>query len=299
MSLSRAAPEAPVPRALVLSGGGPVGRAWQWGLAAGCLQAGIDWREAGRIVGTSAGAMVGARLGLGHDPRQSRPVVDTAAGPPGTAAAFGQLALLLAKAVKSATPQAVWQQIGQLALTAPVMDEAASLARPSFAPFLEQPFPDILWATAVGTLDGQLQVWTSADGVSLPLAIASSAALPGVWPPISIGAQRYMDGGVRSMLNADLAAGCRAVIVVSCFDLSTGPTVSTAIRARNQALQAEIAALRASGATVEVVAPDAAFNALTQQGTQMLNSALVPQAYEVGLRQAAAESGRLKAVWSA
>ena len=292
-------PASPVPRALVLSGGGPVGRAWEWGLAAGCLQAGLDWREAGRIIGTSAGAMVGARLGLGHDPTQSRPVIDTAAAPPGTGAAFSQLALLLAKAVKSARPQAVWQQIGQLALTAPVMDEATSLARPGFASLIGQPFPATLWTTAVGTLDGRLQVWTSAAGVCLQHAVASSAALPGVWPPIGIGAQRYMDGGVRSMLNADLATGCRAVIVVSCFDLSTGPEVGTAIRARNQALQAELAALRQSGAAVEVVAPDAAFSALTQKGTQMLNSALVADAYELGLRQAAAESGRLKALWSA
>jgi NTE family protein len=53
----------------------------------------------------------------------------------------------------------------------------------------------------------------------LSVAVTSSSAIPGVWPPITIKGERWIDGGVRSMLNADLATGCDVVIVVSCFAL--------------------------------------------------------------------------------
>ncbi|MEX2393190.1 MAG: hypothetical protein WD826_01800 [Actinomycetota bacterium] len=45
-------------RALVLSGGGPVGIAWELGLSAGLRHHGVDLRLANLIVGTSAGSVV-------------------------------------------------------------------------------------------------------------------------------------------------------------------------------------------------------------------------------------------------
>lgn len=52
-------------RALVLGGGGPVGVAWETGLLAGLAEAGVDVGDADRIVGTSAGSVVGAHLARG------------------------------------------------------------------------------------------------------------------------------------------------------------------------------------------------------------------------------------------
>ena len=49
-------------RALVLGAGGPVGRAWQSGLIAGLIEREIDLGDASLIIGTSAGAVVGAQL---------------------------------------------------------------------------------------------------------------------------------------------------------------------------------------------------------------------------------------------
>ena len=54
----------------------------------------------------------------------------------------------------------------------------------------------------------------------LERALAASTAVPGIWPPITINGERYIDGGVRSMLNADLAIGSDIVIAVSCFPLT-------------------------------------------------------------------------------
>ena len=53
-------------RALVLGGGGPVGVAWEVGLAHGLAAGGIDLSTADYVVGTSAGSIAGALL-LGGD----------------------------------------------------------------------------------------------------------------------------------------------------------------------------------------------------------------------------------------
>ncbi|MFB7463516.1 patatin-like phospholipase family protein [Streptomyces sp. NPDC056224] len=56
------------PRALVLGPGGHVGAAWMAGLAYGLHRDGVDLGEADPIVGTSAGAIVGALLATGQNP---------------------------------------------------------------------------------------------------------------------------------------------------------------------------------------------------------------------------------------
>ncbi len=55
-----------VDRALVLGGGGPVGIAWEAGIAAGLAAEGVRLDAAERIVGTSAGSFVGAQLASGR-----------------------------------------------------------------------------------------------------------------------------------------------------------------------------------------------------------------------------------------
>ena len=57
-------------RALVLGSGGPAGVAWQSGLLAGMAERGLDTSNAEFILGTSAGALVGALLALGRSPAQ-------------------------------------------------------------------------------------------------------------------------------------------------------------------------------------------------------------------------------------
>src|SRR5450755_2476078 len=54
-------------RALVLGGGGAVGISWQAGLLTGLREAGVDLAGAEAIVGTSAGALVGALLSSGRE----------------------------------------------------------------------------------------------------------------------------------------------------------------------------------------------------------------------------------------
>jgi NTE family protein len=67
---------------------------------------------------------------------------------------------------------------------------------------------------AVNAKDGRPVVFDRASGVPLADAVAASCAVPGVWPPVTIGGDRYVDGGVRSHTNADFASACGRVLVV-------------------------------------------------------------------------------------
>jgi NTE family protein len=68
---------------------------------------------------------------------------------------------------------------------------------------------------AVDAESGEVAVFDRGSGVDLTDAVTASCAVPGVWPPVTIGGRRYIDGGVRSGTNADLATGCDLVLVVT------------------------------------------------------------------------------------
>ena len=54
-------------KAIVLGGGGITGIAWESGIIAGLISAGINLAEADTILGTSAGAFVGSALASGYN----------------------------------------------------------------------------------------------------------------------------------------------------------------------------------------------------------------------------------------
>ena len=68
-------------------------------------------------------------------------------------------------------------------------------------------WPDqVLRVTAIDIATGELVVFDGDSGVDLVDAVAASCAVPGAWPPVTIGDRRYMDGGVGSTINLDFAA---------------------------------------------------------------------------------------------
>jgi NTE family protein len=206
-------------RALVLGGGGPVGRAWEIGLVEGFTGQEIDLGSADLIVGTSAGAMVGAWLALKQRLGAPHKIEASASA----AVSSGGMAVLIAAMVRatlSPAPELVRMEIGKMALDAQTVSEEVSLSRPMFAPLVGQAWPNRFRATAVNVRTGQFQVWDSSLGAPWERAVAASMAVPGMWPPITINGEKYMDGGIRSMLNTDLAIGFDVVIAVSCFALT-------------------------------------------------------------------------------
>jgi NTE family protein len=289
-------------RALVLGGGGPVGVGWESGLAAGLAEAGVALGAADLLVGTSAGSIVGARLALGLELAETV----SAVGQPlpveaGVGATIADLMTAWAGAASRAqTPEQARIELGKLALDARTVAERDFTGAAVFAQLAGHDWPASFRCTAIGTQTGALRVWDAAAGVPLDRAVASSCAVPMVFPPVTIDGARYMDGGMRTPLNADLAAGHAAVIVVSCLAMvlpaGINDPVFDAIAAQ---IEAELAVLRDGGAAVEIIAPGAEFLEVSGWGAELMNPSRVAGAYEAGVRQAAAEADRLRALWTA
>lgn len=161
-----------------------------------------------------------------------------------------------------------------------------------------QPWAQNFKATAVSVTTGKSVVWDKASNIPLEKAIASSCALPGAFPPTTIRNDRYMDGGARSMLNADLATGYDSVIVVSCFSLEIpANNTNKELEIINTGLQSEIDNLRKTGANVKFISPSHDFLQLTKQGADMLNLSLMPEAWEIGRIQATNERDDINSIW--
>ena len=205
--------------ALVLGGGGVAGIAWITGVLAGLAEAGQDVTGADLVIGTSAGATVAAQLGggLGLDElfaRQAEPALQSRELMVELdLAKFGaDIQPYMARAV---SPDDMLRQFGRFALDAQTVPEAERRA------VVEGRLPSAAWPAtptkliAVDCGSGTMTAFDAASGVSLIDAVAASCAVPGVWPPVTINGRRYMDGGVRSTDNADLAAGAERITVIS------------------------------------------------------------------------------------
>ncbi|GAA3334893.1 patatin-like phospholipase family protein [Amorphoplanes nipponensis] len=272
-------------RALVLGGGGITGIAWELGLLAGLRRAGADLAQADLIVGTSAGAYVGALLATGVDLEEaaaSAARIELELSPRIDPALLAQGFALLAD--RSLLPEQVRARLGGLARAAPLGDAAPHVARFAAAlPVREWPVHPRLVSTGVDTATGEPAAWDATAGADLPAAVAASCALPGVFPPVRIGAGYYMDGGVRSVTNTDLAAGADAIVVLA-------PT-SNMFRTPPQAELTAVGARRSL-----LIAPDG--RARSAIGGNVLDPGRRGPALAAGTAQAAKVAGAVARVWS-
>jgi NTE family protein len=150
-----------------------------------------------------------------------------------------------------------------------------------------QDWPDRdLRITAVDAASGEFTVFTPDSGVDLVSAVAASCAVPTVWPPVEIGGRTYMDGGMRSTANVDVARGAERVVVLAPLPRSLSR--KTSIRAQLE---------RVGPRAWSVVTPDAA--ALEAFGRNLLDPAKRKVAAEAGLRQSRDLAARLREVWEA
>ena len=278
--------------ALVLGAGGATGIAWETGLLKGLRDAGLDLTGADLVVGTSAGSVVGAQVTTGAplDELYRRQVE-----PPGKKERPPDLGKLMEffaarsggdgpATVRPRPTREMLKWIGAQARAASTkVTEAGRLevikARLPVHEWPERP----LAITAVDTADGAFVTWRRSSGVPLPLAVASSCAVPWVYPPTTIHGRRYMDGGVRSATNADLAAGHELVLIVAPIAGFGRATVDE-----------EADELRRGGARVEVVVPDDA--AVEAIGPNPLDPGRRAQAAQAGLAQAHAAAEALAEV---
>jgi len=142
--------------------------------------------------------------------------------------------------------------------------------------------------TAVDARTGEPVTFDNDSGVDLVDAVAASCA--GGAFAYAIGDGRFIDGGYRSFAeNADLAAGCEKVLVLSPLGgMSRYP------EEWGLSLAAQVAALRAAGSRVEVLVPGAADAHLFANPTDVTHR--VPAA-RAGYAQGRALAERLTEFW--
>jgi NTE family protein len=271
-------------RALVLGGGGLAGIAWQTGILYGLAEAGAEVTEADLVLGTSAGSTVAAQLGGGLPlaelfERQADPARQNEELTP-TGMSLEELMLTIAKLLEEVPdPVRRNRRIGELALAAATPPEAARRA------VIEARLPKHEWPSwplsvvAVDVHTGEHIVFDRDSGVELVDAVAASCAVPGVWPPVTIGASRYMDGGARAFTNVDLAGEYRRVLVIA-------PLAEPDFADRLAQLTGR----------VEVVQPDA--DSLAAFGTEVLDPAVRTPAARAGRAQGRRAAAQISALWS-
>jgi NTE family protein len=275
-------------RALVLGGGGITGIAWELGMLAGLAEAGVDLSTADLVVGTSAGSVVGVQVTSGTALEELY-AGQLVAGVNEIAARIGTRTLLayLWALASSRDTKGSGARIGRLALAARTVPEAERRAViESRLPVREWPDRRLLIA-AVDAESGEFTAFDRDSGVALVDAVGASCAVPGVWPPVTIGGRRWIDGGVRSTTNADLAAGCDRVVVLAPVTVGLGAMPSVARQA---------ARLAADGSRVTVASPDRA--ARRAIGRNVLDPARRAASARAGRAQAASAATAIAAVWT-
>ncbi|MCW2827585.1 MAG: patatin-like phospholipase family protein [Marmoricola sp.] len=271
--------------ALVLGGGGITGIAWELGILKGLADGGVDLSRADLVVGTSAGSVVGAQITNGASlddlyATQLEPA-DHEIG-----ASLGRLTMLrlLPPMLMPGSQQKKLARIGKLSMRAhaPGGEQRIDVIRSRIgvADWSERE----LKVTSVEAESGEFVAFDRASGVDLVHAVAASCAVPLVWPAVTIKGKHYVDGGMRSTANVDLATGADAVVVIA--PLPQAFSKATSIRAQ----------LTATGASrAAVVTPDE--KALVDIGRNVLDPAKRADAARTGLRQAADVLAKVRRAW--
>ncbi|MSZ76308.1 MAG: patatin-like phospholipase family protein [Actinobacteria bacterium] len=278
-------------RGLVLGGGGITGIAWETGLLAGLADAGVDLTSADRVIGTSAGSIVGAQITSGTplDELYRRQLL-----PPADDAPLARIGggVVLAFAMSMLRARGDLERFGRV-LGARAVRAAAAGRTPSVADRYAQVrirLIDTTWperdlvVTAVDVGTGELAAFRPGGDVGLEDAVNASCAVPCVYPPIPINGRTYVDGGARSGANADLAAGCDRVVAITPLDRSVGP-----IRSASQQLGD-------LGVPHLVISPDDASRSAI--GKNVLDPAARPPSARAGYAQAAAYVDRVRELWT-
>ena len=264
---------------LVLGAGGIAGGSWHAGVLAALAEAtGWDPRTAELAIGTSAGSVTAATLRAGlsaadlYASTTDRSVSAEGArvlGRVRSTAGFTASARpggvprpanpLLLRSLASFDPRPLVALAGLL--PAGVVDASSIGHRIDDLTGGRWPAA-ALWVVAVRLSDGRRVVF-GRDVTDAPVgaAVAASCAIPGWFTPVEVDGRRYVDGGVHSTTNADLAAGQGLDLVVVSAPMAgrwRSLRRNAAALSRTSArvtLDREVARLRRDGVDVLVLQP--------------------------------------------
>jgi NTE family protein len=272
------------------------------GVIAGLFDAGLDVTTADLTIGTSAGSTAAAQM-AGATPTELLAAILAASpqqrtGPVGSdrgRVRMGPVAdhlertnRIIAAAEDAADMR---RSMGAAALDMHAASDGSGPTRwrATVAARLPSPrWPErTVLITAVDAHTGEPVVFDRHSGVDLVDAVAASTA---GGPPYSIGDHLYIDGGYRSVENADLAAGYGRVLVLSPF----GGT-SRHPREWGTHLAAQVDELRAGGSRVEMIFPDSDSEHLF--GANAMDLSLRPPAARAGYDQGRALAEQLTEFW--
>lgn len=299
---------------LVLGAGGITGIAWLAGAVAAIRErTGWDPASADVISGTSAGAVVATVLAAGHDPRD---LLVYAEEPESLRAAIARATAGRAReGLCVPRPASLGLAVRGLVATDPrrraaglsgliprgvrTGDEIRGLTHDAAAK--GWPTQRELWLHAWDMHDGRLVTFgrDGAPDASVADAVVASCAVPGYYRPVRIGGRTYIDGGVRSLTNADrlLERRCDAVVIVTPFSSTQrGPWLDTTLfgaarRATAAWTAREAMRLRRAGVEVAVVHPAA--DDIRAMGLNPMDRARSRQVLETAQASVGARAGAL------
>jgi NTE family protein len=297
--------------ALVLGGGGAAGNAWEIGIIAGFADAGLDLTHlADVVIGTSAGATTAAQVRSGVAPAD---LLATVLSPPARATGPVQVrppSLPMAtvfermRAISGAATSALDLQraMGAFGLESDAtLEPGAEQRRAVVAARL--PHPEwsnrAMIVVVINAHTGEVVMFDRDSGVALVDAVTASTALPGLAATVSINGVRYIDGGVRSPDNADLAVGYANVVVLSPLGGrgQTPPTPGQFEGLRREPqwgtdLASQVESLRKRGSHVELITPDS--DSKSAMGTNQMDLATRIPTARTGFAQGQREAVRVK-----
>lgn len=277
-------------RALVLGGGGVAGIGWETGVLFGLAEGGIDPTAADVVIGTSAGSAMGAQLLSGTPLAQLYDRHVFPEGPPTEIRAELDVQKMAADWGALLSTHAPGQElraaIGRYAIAAGTPPERARRevieARLSSHDWPSQD----LRIVVVDAATGEDRVLTAADGVPLVDAVAASCAVPGIWPPVTIDGRRYVDGGMRTSANVDLAEDYDVVLLLAPVPDFTAPEPDIAKRVKKVERKKRFLAVRPDEASAAAIGPNP------------LDPAAAGPAARAGREQGAALVAKVRELWS-
>jgi NTE family protein len=239
---------------------------------------GFDLRDCDYYVGTSAGSIVAAHLVAGQPPRRPSSVGADLEPPIGPRPADGLAAAGLAAARKAgawamaagatfapmalgvAAPGGAVVRAAMLRRLPRPTDTLAGLRRSLDR--LEPRFDGRLRVAAVDRRNGRRVVFGSpgAPRAGVAEAVEASCTVPWMFAPVTISGREYVDGGVWSPTNLDVAPAGRDTHVL-CLNPTASIPGSSGVLAvvRNvsrTAVALEALVLRRRGAAVQMLAPN-------------------------------------------